>query len=324
MEIGINIRHQNSADWDEVLAGVRLAEELGFAVVSFPDHYVAIEHIMRGGERTTAEITSPTGPSDCWTLIAALAPMTNTIRFTTLMTSSTFRYPGPLAVGVAQINRISGGRVEIGLGTNWHEGEHLTFGIPYLGRARRFDRLDEYLAVVTGLWDTPQGKTFDVDGEYFTVRDGRGIPRPAGLPRPRIIVGGHGLIRTPRIAGRFADECNTLARTPEEAAPFFEACTKATEAAGRDPATLRRSHLLTVLCAEDEADARRQATAAGVSLEELPPGRVNTPGQLVERLRRWEAAGVDRVVISRNGGVDLPSLRLVGEAVVAEMRSADR
>jgi len=321
MEIGINIRHQNGADWDEVLEGVRLAERLGFAIVTFPDHYVAIEHVVApDGTRTTADIVSPTGPSDCWTLIAALVPHTTTIRFGTMMTSSTFRFPGPLAVSVAQVHRISGGRVDLGIGTNWHEGEHLAFGIPYLGRKRRFDRLEEYLAVVTQLWDTPAGETFDLAGDFFTVQGGRGIARPPDLPRPRVIVGGSGLVRTPRIAGCFADECNTLARTPEDAEPFFAACAAAFEAAGRDPATMRRSHLLTVLCAEDEADARRQATAAGIPFEQLPPGRVATPAQLVERLRGWEAAGLDRVVISRNGGVDLPSLRMIGELVVGSFR----
>ncbi|HKE72334.1 MAG TPA: LLM class flavin-dependent oxidoreductase [Acidimicrobiales bacterium] len=317
MELGINLRHQNGAEWDEVLEAVRTAEELGFALVTFPDHYVAVEHVVRpDGTRATADIRSPTGPSDCWTLIAALAPQTSTLRFATMMTSSTFRHPGPLAVAVAQVNRITGGRIDLGVGTNWHEGEHLAFGVPYPGRSRRFDRLDEYLAVITALWDTPPGETFDLDGDYFTVRSGEGIPRPPGLARPRVIVGGSGLERTPLVAGRFADECNTLARTPEAAAPFFAACAAAFEAAGRDPALMRRSHLLTVLCAEDEADARRQAEAAGVTLEQLPPGRVATPDELVERLLGWQAAGVDRVVISRNGGVDLPSLRMIGELVV--------
>jgi len=320
MELGINLRHQNGADWGEVLAAVQLAEDLGFAVVTFPDHYVAVEHVvLPDGTRTTADIRSPTGPSDCWTLIAALAPHTSTIRFATMMTSSTFRFPGPLAVTVAQVNRMSGGRVDLGVGTNWHEGEHLAFGVPYPDQAKRFDRLEEYLAVIAGLWDTPPGETFDLHGAFFTVQDGEGIPRPPGLPRPRVIIGGSGLKRTPRVAGRFADECNTLARTPEAAAPFFAACADAFEAAGRDPATMRRSHLLTVLCAEDEADARRQAAAAGVTLEQLPPGRVATPDELVERLLAWRAAGVDRVVISRNGGVDLPSLRMIGELVLPKV-----
>src|SRR5262249_36292511 len=156
-----------------------------------------------------------TGPSDCWTLIAALAPQTSTVRFATMMTSSTFRFPGPLAVTAAQVNRISGGRIDLGVGTNRHQGGHPPLGGAYPGTSRRFDRLDEYLAVITGLWDTPPGETFDLDGAYFTVRGGEGIPRPSGLRRPRVIVGGSGLKRTPRVAGRFADECNTLARTPE-------------------------------------------------------------------------------------------------------------
>jgi alkanesulfonate monooxygenase SsuD/methylene tetrahydromethanopterin reductase-like flavin-dependent oxidoreductase (luciferase family) len=319
MEIGINIRHQNGAVWEEVLEGVQLAERLGFSIVTFPDHYVAVEHVVRpDGTRTTADVDSPTGPSDCWTLIAALATQTTAIRLGTMMTSSTFRSPGPLAVAVAQVNRFSRGRVDLGVGTNWHEGEHLAFGIPYPAQTRRFDRLEEYLAVIAALWDTPEGETFTFEGQFFTVRDGRAIPRPPGLPRTRVIIGGSGLRRTPRIAGRFADECNTLARSPEDAEPFFAACAAAFESAGRDPSAMRRSHLLTTLCAEDDADARRQARAAGLTIDQLPPGRVTTPEELVERLQGWQAAGVDRVVISRNGGVDLPSLQMLGELVVKE------
>jgi alkanesulfonate monooxygenase SsuD/methylene tetrahydromethanopterin reductase-like flavin-dependent oxidoreductase (luciferase family) len=318
MEIGINIRHQNGADWDEVLAGVQMAERLGFSIATFPDHYVAVEHIvLPDGTRTTADISSPTGPSDCWTLIAALVTHTSRIRFGTMMTSSTFRLPGPLAVAVAQINRMSQGRIDLGIGTNWHEPEHLAFGIPYPAQRKRFQRLEEYLTVISGLWDTPENGEFDFRGEFFTVEGAKGIVRPPGLSRPRVIIGGHGLTRTPRVAGRFADECNTLARSPEEAKAFFDACAEGFETAGRDPSSMRRSHLLTVLCAEDDADLERQARAAGISPEVLPPGRVSTPAQLVDRLQGWEAAGVDRVVISRNGGVDLPSLEMLGEQVVS-------
>lgn len=321
MEIGINMRHQNGGEWSEILEGVLLAERLGFGIVTFPDHYVAVEHVIRpDGTRATAEIESPTGPSDCWTLIAAIAARTSSIRLGSMMTSSTFRHPGPLAVAAAQINRISGGRVDLGVGTNWHDGEHRAFGIPYPGRAKRFDRLEEYLAVITGLWDTPVGERLEFGGEFFLVSGGTGIPRPIGLARPRVIIGGSGLVRTPYLAGRFADECNTLARSPEEAAPFFDACSHAFQSAGRDPSSMRRSHLLTVLCAEDDADARRQAEAAGLTLDQLPPGRVATPRELVQRIEEWEASGLDRVVISRNGSVDLPSLQMIGELVVPEFR----
>jgi alkanesulfonate monooxygenase SsuD/methylene tetrahydromethanopterin reductase-like flavin-dependent oxidoreductase (luciferase family) len=339
MEIGLNIRHHNGADWASIRDGVKLAEHVGFSVVCFPDHYFPNERIIAGArptsgtassaspnrgptwtdDETAADIASPTGPSDCWTLIASLVPQTANIRFATMMTSATFRMPGPLAVAVAQINRFSEGRVDMGIGANWHEGEHSAFAIPYPSRRTRFDLLEEYLAVVCRLWDSPAAERFDFDGTFFALRGGSGIPRPERIDRPRIIIGGSGLTRTPRIAGRFADECNTLAKTPKLAERFFAACARQFELAGRDPAGMRRSHLLNTVCAVDEADLRRQVRAAGLDgPEQLQPGRVSSPAQLIDRLQAWEAAGLDRVVLTGIGSVDLQSIEMLGELVVPE------
>lgn len=321
MEIGINLRHQNGADFNELLTAVCEAERLGFGSVVFPDHYVAIEHVIHpDGLRGQADITSPTGPSDAWTVIASLVMHTSTLRFGTMMTSSTFRHPGPLAVIVAELNRFSGGRVDLGIGTNWHEGEHLRFGIPYPPLNERYKRLDEQLSIIRGLWLTPAGETFDIDGDFYRLAGGEGIPRPANVPAPRVVIGGSGLRRTPRLAAKHADEVNSLARQPEGAAPFFDACRAARQAIGRDPDTLRCSVLLPITCGVDDADTDRQLTAAGLRRDQIDPALICTPQQLVERLERWREAGVDRVVLSRRGAVDLPSLRMLGEAVVAALQ----
>jgi alkanesulfonate monooxygenase SsuD/methylene tetrahydromethanopterin reductase-like flavin-dependent oxidoreductase (luciferase family) len=320
VEIGINIRHQNRAEWDELLEGVTEAERLGFESVVFPDHYVAIEHVVQpDGRRSEADVTSPTGPSDAWTVIAALIMRTDRIRFGTMMTSSTFRLPGPLAVSVAQLNRFSGGRVDLGIGTNWLEPEHASFGIPYPPRAERFTRLAEQLALISGLWRTPDGELFDLDGKFFQVRAGRGIPRPNGLPRPRIVIGGSGLVRTPALAAKYADEVNSLARTPDAAEPFFAACRAACAEVGRDPATLRRSVLMPITCGDDD-EIERQLAAAGLRRDQIDPALIVTPKELIDRLDRWQEARIDRVVLSRRGAIDVPSLVLLGEEIVGRFR----
>jgi len=320
VEIGINIRHQNRAEWDELLEGVTEAERLGFESVVFPDHYVAIEHVVQAdGTRAEADVTSPTGPSDAWTVIAALIMRTDRIRFGTMMTSSTFRLPGPLAVSVAQLNRFSGGRVDLGIGINWLESEHAGFGIPYPSSAERFSRLAEQLALISRLWRTPAGEPFDLDGSFFPVRGGRGIPRPDGLALPRIVIGGRGLVRTPALAARYADEVSSLARTPDGAEPFFAACRSACAQIGRDRATLRRSVLIPITCGDD-AEIERHLAAAGLRRDQIDPALILTTKELIALIERWQEAGIDRVVLSRRGAVDLPSLVMLGEEIVGRFR----
>jgi alkanesulfonate monooxygenase len=328
MEIGINIRHQMGASYEELRAGVLEAERLGFGSVFFPDHYMPTETsgTDEHGRRTAPVRSSPTGPSDAWTLIALLVPQTSHIRFGTMMTSSTFRYPGPLAVSVSQINAVSGGRIDLGIGTNWFEPEHLAYGVPYPPQAERFARLEEQLAIISGLWNTPVDPLYQFDGTYFRVVDGRPVPPPAsGAPKARIVIGGSGLKRTPRVAATYAGEANASgAPTPERAQPFFDACAVACDKRGRDPKTLRRSVMLRVCCGEDDADIVRQASDAGLTVEAIRASGVLVcrPTELVERLDEWEASGVDRVVISRRSAVDLPSLRLIGEAVLPLVANA--
>jgi alkanesulfonate monooxygenase SsuD/methylene tetrahydromethanopterin reductase-like flavin-dependent oxidoreductase (luciferase family) len=320
VEIGLNIRHQNGTTWEEVRDEVLAAERLGFDAVHFPDHYLPTEHVQHAdGSAGLAADSSPAGPTDNWTFIAALVPMTTTIRFGTRMTSSTFRFPGPLAIAVGQINRMSRGRVDLGVGTNWHEPEHLAYGIPYAPQRERFARLEDYLAVIRGLWDAPTSATFDHDGPFFTVHDGPGIPHPPE-GAPRLVVGGSGLKRTPRLAATFCDEANSLSRTPDAAAPFFAACDAACEKLGRDPSTLRRSVMITsVTCGEDDADVDRQLAAAGVTRDQASRGLMCRPAELVELLGTWASSGVDQVVISRRGTVDRRSLQLIGEQVLPEV-----
>ena len=322
MEIGINVRHQNGATFEEIVVGVTTAERVGFDVVSFPDHYLPTEHVRNpDGSHGLAADRSPAGPSDVWTLLPALVPHTHHIRFSTLMTSSTFRQPGPLAVAVAQVNRIAGGgRVSLGLGANWHEPEHLAFGLPFPPQGERFDRLEEQLAIIRAFWTTAPDRTFNFEGEHYTVRDAVGIPSPAA-GRPRIVVGGWGLKRVPRLVATFADQANSPSRTPDDARPFFDACAAACEKIGRDPASLQRSVMITgMTIGEDQAAIDAQLAAAGVTREQVAGSPLLEPSHAVELIQEFDAMGIDLLVLSCRGSIDPANIELIGERILPKVR----
>ena len=196
MDLRIFTEPQEGATYDDLLAVALRAESLGFGAFFRSDHY-------RG-------ITNPgrlPGPTDAWITLAGLARDTSTIRLGTLVTSATFRHPGPLAIAVAGVDQMSGGRVELGIGAGWYDDEHHAHGIPYPGLGERFERLEEQLEIVTGMWETPAGETFSHDGTHYSLVDSPALPKPAQAHLP-IIIGGHGPRRTPRLAATFADEFN--------------------------------------------------------------------------------------------------------------------
>src|SRR2546421_350164 len=193
MQLRVFTEPQQGATYDDLLRVARAAEELGFDAFFRSDHY----HAMGRGDGLP-------GPTDAWVTLAALARETSRIRLGTLLTSATFRLPGPLAIAVTQVDAMSGGRVELGLGAGWFDREHEAYGIPFPPVAERFDRLEEQLTIVTGLWETPVGERFSFAGRHYTVERSPALPRPVQQPRPPVIVGGHGAKRTPALAARFA------------------------------------------------------------------------------------------------------------------------
>src|SRR5580658_5132574 len=194
MEFRVFVEPQQGASYDAQLAVAQRAEQLGFAAFFRSDHYLAMS-----GDGLP-------GPTDSWVTLGGIARETSTIRLGTLVTSATFRHPGPLAISVAQVDEMSGGRVEFGLGTGWFEREHTGYGIPFPPLGERFDRLEEQFAIITGLWETEEGETFSFDGLHYRLTDSPALPKPAQRPRPPVLVGGNGARRTPRLAARFADE----------------------------------------------------------------------------------------------------------------------
>jgi F420-dependent oxidoreductase-like protein len=308
MELRVFTEPQQGASYDDLLAVARRAEDLGFAAFYRSDHYLAM-----GTDGLP-------GPTDAWTTLAGLARETTTIRLGTLMSSATFRLPGPLAITVAQVDQMSGGRVELGIGAGWYEAEHTAYGIPFPDTAERFDRLEETLAVVTGLWTTPPGETFSFTGEHYHLTDSPALPKPVQSPRPPVLVGGVGPRRTPTLAARFADEFNVPFSSLEVTRRQFDRVRDACRAAGREPSSMTLSNALVLCCGRDEAEIGRRAAAIGRDVDELcENGLAGTPAEVVDKLGRYGEAGADRVYLQLLDLDDLEHLDLVADQIMPQL-----
>jgi alkanesulfonate monooxygenase len=254
------------------------------------------------------------GPSDAWVTLAGLARETSTIRLGTLMTSVTFRRPGPLAISVAGVDQMSGGRVELGIGAGWYEAEHAAYGIPFPSTGERFDMLEEQLAVVTGLWASTG--EFSFEGKHYRVADSPGLPKPA-QDRPPVIIGGRGTKRTPALAARYADEFNLPFVPFAEGLPQIDRVRRACEAIGRDPASMRFSSALVLCVGADDAEVRRRADAIGHDVDTLRREQLGgTVAEVVDRIGRYAESGQTRLYLQTLDLEDLDHLRLVAEEVV--------
>jgi F420-dependent oxidoreductase-like protein len=305
MELRIFVEPQQGATYDDQLAVARLAEELGFGAFFRSDHYLAMG------------VEGRPGPTDSWVTLAGLARETSTIRLGTLMTSATFRHPGPLAIAVAEVDAMSGGRVELGLGAGWYEAEHRAYAIPFPPVGERFDRLTEQLAIVTGLWATPDGETFSYDGEHYQVTDSPALPKPHQRPGPPILVGGHGPRRTPLLAARYAAEFNIGFSDEATTRQQFERVRAACDEVGRDPAGLVLSAAQVVCCGETEDAVRRRAAAIGREPEELRAnGLAGSPQEVVDKIGRYAELGAGRIYLQVLDQHDLDHLRLLAAEVM--------
>jgi F420-dependent oxidoreductase-like protein len=301
---------QQGASYDDLLSVAREAEALGFDAFFRSDHYLA----MGPG-------TGEPGPTDSWVTLAGLARETRRLRLGTLVTAGTFRLPGPLAITVAQVDAMSGGRVELGLGSGWFDQEHAAYGIPFPSVTERFARLEEQLAVVTGLWSTPVGERFDYDGRYYQLTDSPGLPKPVQQPHPPVIIGGWGKRRTPALAARYAAEFNVPFPPLEDFAPQVAAVSRACEEAGRDPSTMTWSAAVVLCCGEDEAAFRRRAEAIGREPGDLRDnGLAGTVSEVTDKLGAFAQAGAQRIYLQVLDLADLDHLRLVAERVAPAVR----
>lgn len=305
MDLRIFTEPQQGATYDDLLAVAQCAEAEGFDAFFRSDHYLKM-----GGA------SGLPGPTDAWLTLAGIARETSTIRLGTLVTSATFRLPGPLAISVAQVDQMSGGRVELGLGAGWYDDEHTAYGIPFPSLKDRFDRLEEQLAIITGLWSHEGGEGYSFDGAHYQVVNSPALPKPTQRPHPPVIVGGGGPNRTPRLAATYADEFNTPFLQPADAKAQFQRVREACERRGRDPEELTYSSALVVCCGDDDATIARRAAAMGWSVGDLETyGACGTPTQVAERIAQWRDAGASRVYLQILDLSDLDHLRLMSREV---------
>lgn len=308
MELRIMTEPQQGATYDDLLAVALEAERLGFGAFFRSDHYLGM-----GTEGLP-------GPSDAWVTLAGLARDTTRIRLGTLMTSATFRHPGPLAISVANVDQMSGGRVELGIGAGWFDDEHTKYGIPFPGTGERFDRLEEQLAIITGLWATPlDGDGFTFDGVHYQVIDSPGLPKPS-QSKPPVLIGGVGAKRTPALAAQYADEFNLPFVDEGTTRTQFARVREACEARDRDSATMTWSNALVVCVGEDDAEVARRAEAIGREPDELRAnGVAGTPQQAIDTIARFAELGTERIYLQVLDLADLDQLRLVADAVLPHL-----
>jgi F420-dependent oxidoreductase-like protein len=300
---------QQGASYDDLLAVARKTEENGFDAFFRSDHYLVM-----------GDHDGLPGPTDSWVTLAGLARETRRIRLGTLVSSATFRNPGVLAISVAQVDQMSGGRVELGLGAGWYEAEHQAYGIEFPDTVGRFDVFSEQLEVISGLWNTPVGEKYEFTGKHYRLSDSPALPKPVQRPHPPIIIGGAGKKRTPALAAKYAAEFNAGFRSVEVTKTLFERVQEACRAAGRDPRTLALSTAHTVVVGKDDAEVKRRADAIGRDVDELKQNSIaGTPAEVVDRLGHFAAVGSQRQYVQIMDLSDLDHLDLIAADVLPQV-----
>jgi len=309
MDFRVFVEPQQGATYADQLAVARTAEAAGYSAFFRSDHYTAMS-----GDGLP-------GPTDSWVTLGAIARETTSIRLGTMVTSATFRYPGPLAIAVAQVDEMSAGRVELGLGAGWFEAEHKAYAIPFPPLGERFDRLTEQLSVIRGLWTTPPGETFDFSGSHYSVSDSPALPKPVQSPHPPIIIGGAGAKRTPALAAAFAAEFNIPFAPLDVAANQFERVATALTDAGRSPESLTFSAAFVVCAGRDEREIARRAAAIGREVDELRSNSplVGTPAEIADKLAAYQQIGVQRAYLQVLDLSDLDHVDFFAAEVIPQL-----
>jgi F420-dependent oxidoreductase-like protein len=312
MRFALMSEPQQGLSYDGILALARAAESAGLEAFFRSDHYGSFAGPPDGAT------------TDAWATLAGLARDTSTIRIGSLVSPMTFRIPGSFAKVVATVDEMSGGRIEVGMGAGWNEDEHRELGIPFPPLGERYDRLEESLAIVHGLWTEPDGWSYE--GRLWQVHDARLRPRPtfSGRRHPHLILGGDGGPRLARLVATWADEFNRQSATPDRLREAYGRIDAACADAGRDPETVVHSAMVGVLVAETERDLHDRVRA---QIEMLGGGAQDAESWLRERTRRWiagtpdqareriealEAAGAQRIMLQDFLPRDLDMVALLG------------
>lgn len=305
MKLRVFTEPQQGATYCQLLTLAKATEGLGFDAFFRSDHYLHM-----------GEVSGLPGPTDAWITLAGLARETSRIRLGTLVSPATFRLPGPLAITLAQIDEMSDGRVELGLGAGWFAEEHAAYAIPFPGLAERYDIFAEQLAVIDGLWQTPLGQTFDFAGQHYSLTGAPALPKPVQSPRPPIILGGAGKKRSAGLAAKYADEYNVGFQPVADTNVVFDRVRAAVAEAGRDADSMAYSTAQVICVATDDQGLARRAAALGRDLAELRTnGLAGTPAEVVDKIGQFAATGVDRVYLQLMDPTDLDQLELIAAQV---------
>lgn len=304
MELRIFTEPQQGATYDDLVRVAKESERLGFGAFFRSDHYVKM-----------GSVSGLPGPSDAWITLAALARETSSIRLGTLMTSATFRLPGPLAITVAGVDQMSNGRIELGIGAGWFDEEHTAYAIPFPSVGERFDRLEEQLEILTGLWTTPSETTFNYNGTHYQLTNCPALPKSVQRPHPPILIGGGGKVRTPNLAARFADEFNMPFSSLSDTKTQFERVQRACDEIDRTKEIILSA--AQVLCVgETESEVAKRAAWIGRDLNELRAnGLAGTVDEVTEKILTFADAGAERMYLQLLDLSDLEQLGLVADQV---------
>jgi F420-dependent oxidoreductase-like protein len=307
VKLRVLMEPRHGATYDRIVAMAQATEEAGFDAFFRSDHYLGID----AGDPEYL-------PTDSWTTLGGLARETSRVKLGTLMTAGTYRNPAVLAMAVASADQMSNGRIVLGIGTGWYEREHQAFGIPFPPIRERFDRLEEELQILGGLWTTPRGETFSFQGRFWQLHECANFPALVQRPRPEIVIGGTGPRRTPLAAARFADEFNSGGGkgTAERFANVRGIC----EEIGRDPSTLRLSVTTQVICGSTRAEAQRRLERLGPpGARMLANGAVGDVSEVVAALQALAEVGSEIAYLHIFDIDDLDHIRLIGSEVLPQV-----
>lgn len=305
---------QQGASYDDLLRLARVTEEAGY------DGFFRTDHYLKMGL-----VSGLPGPTDAWITLAGLARETSRIRLGTLVTAATFRHPSVLAISVAQVDQMSGGRVELGLGAGWYDEEHRAYGLPLPEMRTRFDLYEEQLEIVVSLWETPEGQDYSFHGKHYRLANSPALPKPMQRPRPPIIIGGVGMNRTPALAARFADEFNLSFVSPNIARAQFDRVETAAIKIGRNPENITRSAALMTVVGHNTTDVERRCESIANSLgrdisDLLRNGVVGTPAAAVDKICAWrERSGVTRLYLQQFDVADFEQVELIASDVFPQL-----
>ncbi|MBJ7340204.1 LLM class F420-dependent oxidoreductase [Mycolicibacterium sp.] len=308
MDFRVFVEPQQGATYGDQLAVAQTAEAAGYSAFFRSDHYLAM-----AGDGLP-------GPTDSWVTLGGIARETSTIRLGTMVTSATFRHPGVLAISVAQVDEMSGGRVDLGIGAGWFEAEHDAYAIPFPPLGERFDRLGEQLEILTGFWSTPVGETYDFSGANYTVTNSPALPKPVQTPYPPIIIGGGGPKRTPALTAKYASEFNIPFVDLDTLKAQYGRVAAAVADAGRAPDSLTYSAAFVVCAGRDDAEVAARAGAIGRDVDELRANSplVGTPGEIADKLDAFAEAGVQRVYLQVLDMSDLAHVEFFASEVASQ------